>query len=102
MEQAAPKNLTGKRADPTPQLLSGAEIGWDITRGPLTVTGRPDALSVSTPLNGTLRATGQFSNQGGDLSGLIGNLLNQNSGRGPMRGQQLARSARRTSAATSR
>ncbi len=37
MEQAAPKNLTGKRADPTPQLLSDAEIGWDITRGPLTV-----------------------------------------------------------------
>ena len=37
MEQAAPKNLTGKRADPAPQLLSGAEIGWDITRGPLTV-----------------------------------------------------------------
>ena len=79
MEQAAPKNLTGKRADPAPQLLSGAEIGWDITRGPLTVTGRPDALSVSTPLNGTLRATGQFSNRAGDLSGLIGNLLNQNS-----------------------
>ncbi len=87
MEQAAPKNLTGKRADPAPQLLTGAEIGWDITRGPLTVSGGSDALTVSTPLNGTLRATGEFSDRAGDLSGLIGNLLNQNFGQNDRRGR---------------
>jgi hypothetical protein len=88
MEQAAPKNLTGKRADPAPQLLTGAEIGWDITRGPLTVVGRPDGLAVSAPLDGTLRATGQFSGRAGDLSGLIGNLLNQNFGQNSRRGSR--------------
>ncbi len=81
MEQAAPKNLTGKRSDMISQFLSNGEISWDITRGPLAVTGRPDALAVSTPLNGTLRATGQFSNKDGDLSGMIGNLLSQNFGK---------------------
>ncbi|MET0531701.1 MAG: DUF4403 family protein [Microvirga sp.] len=80
MEQAAPKNLTGKRTDPISQLLQNAEIGWNINRGPLTVTGRPDALAVSTPLNGTFRATGQLSDKAGNLTGMIGNLLNQNFG----------------------
>ena len=79
MEQAAPKNITGKRADPMmAQFLSNGEISWNIDRGPLTVTGRTGTLSVSAPLNGTLRATGEFSNKGGDLSGLIGSFLNQN------------------------
>jgi hypothetical protein len=83
MEQAAPKTITGKRADAMmAQFLSNGEISWNINRGPLTVTGRTDALAVSAPLNGTLRATGEFSNQAGDLSGLIGSFLNQNSRRG--------------------
>src|SRR5216683_1784578 len=39
------------------------------------VSGKPDALVVSTALNGTFRATGQLSNQAGNLTGRIGNLL---------------------------
>ncbi len=82
IEQAAPKNIAGERSDVISQFLKDGKIGWDINRGPLTVTGRADSIAVSAPLNGTLRATGQFSDKGGDLSGLIGNLL-QNFGRGP-------------------
>ena len=45
MEQAAPKTITGKRADAMmAQFLSNGEISWNINRGPLTVTGRPDTL----------------------------------------------------------
>ncbi len=80
------------------QFLSNGEIGWNINRGPLTVTGRTDALSVSAPLNGTLRATGQFSNQAGDLSGMIGSFLSQNS---RQRLRARGNDARSTSAATS-
>jgi hypothetical protein len=83
IEQAAPKNMTGERSDVISQFLQNGKIGWDINRGTLTVTGRSDSIAVSAPLNGTLRATGQFSDKGGDLSGLIGNLLSQNFNRGP-------------------
>src|SRR5262249_31951384 len=61
METAAPRDLTGKRENPLSQLLSNAEIGWTVTRSPLVVGGRADALVVSTVLTGTFRATGQLS-----------------------------------------
>src|SRR5882724_5423014 len=41
MEAQAPRDLSGKRDNPVGQLLTNAELGWTITRGPLTVTGRP-------------------------------------------------------------
>jgi Domain of unknown function (DUF4403) len=75
MERAAPRDFTGKRENPLTQLLSNAEIGWTIGRGPLAVTGKPDALVVSTALNGTFRATGQLASQAGNLTGALGNLL---------------------------
>jgi hypothetical protein len=80
MEQAAPQDLTGKSDNVLTQLLKNAEIGWTITRGPLAVAGRPDALSVSTPLNGTFRATGQIAAQAGNITGALGNLLGGNLG----------------------
>src|SRR5712692_1075170 len=75
MEAKAPRDLTGKRENPLSQLLQNAEIGWTIARGPLAVAGRPEALSVSTALNGTFRATGQIATQAGNLTGAIGSLL---------------------------
>src|SRR5262252_6853856 len=81
-EQAAPRDLTGKRENPLTQLLSNAEIGWTVARGPLVVTGRPDALVLSSTLNGTFRATGQISSQAGNLTGAIGNLLGGSLGQG--------------------
>ncbi len=80
MEQAAPKNLEGKPANPISQLLRNAEIGWTVARGPLAVTGRPDSLAVVTALNGTFRATGQLSAQAGNLTGAISGLLGGNIG----------------------
>jgi hypothetical protein len=75
LERQAPRDLTGKRDNPASQLLSNAEFGWTINRGPLGVTGKPDGLAVATALTGTFRATGQLSSQAGNLTGAIGNLL---------------------------
>src|SRR5215468_587136 len=80
LERAAPRDLNGKRDNPISQLLSNAELGWTVSRGPLAVAGKPDGLAVSTALTGTFRATGQLSNQAGNLTGQIGNLLGGNLG----------------------
>jgi Domain of unknown function (DUF4403) len=85
LEKAAPRDLNGKRDNPVTQLLSNAEIGWTVSRGPLAVTGKPEALAVATALNGTFRATGQLSNQAGNLTGAIGNLLGGNLGQNVQR-----------------
>src|SRR5882672_1221641 len=45
LEKTAPRDLTGQRDNPVSQLLSNAEIGWTVARGPLAVTGKPDALA---------------------------------------------------------
>ena len=39
MEAQAPRNLTGKRDNPLSDLLGKADIGWNMTRGPLAVAG---------------------------------------------------------------
>src|SRR5438309_1803577 len=75
MERAAPRNLSGKRDNPVSQLLSNADIGWTMTRSPLAVSGRPEALAVSTALNGTFRVTGQISNEAAGLGGRLGGLV---------------------------
>jgi hypothetical protein len=82
LDAAAPRNLTGKRENPISQLLSNADIGWTIARGPLAVSGRPDAMAVSTALNGTLHVTGQIASQVGNVGGALGGIINQNLGQG--------------------
>jgi hypothetical protein len=78
MELQAPHDLAGKRDNPLTQLLGKADIGWTLTRGPFTVVGRSEAMTVSTTLSGTLRVTGQLGNQAGSVGGALGNLLNNN------------------------
>lgn len=82
LETAAPRQLAGKRENPLPQLLSNAEIDWTVARSPLAVSGRPNALVVSTTLSGTFRATGQVSGDAGNLAGALGGLLGGRVGQG--------------------
>jgi len=63
-------------------MLSNSDLDWTVTRGPLAVAGRSDALVVSTPLSGTFRATGQVSGEAGNLAGAIGGLLGGRLGQG--------------------
>ncbi len=84
LEKNAPREVSGRRDSPIREmrdLLSNSEVAWTVARGPLAVSGRSDALAVSTPLNGTFRVTGQLAGQAGDLAGMLGNLLGGNLGR---------------------
>ena len=82
LEAAAPRNLRGKRENTLSHVLSNADIGWTMGRGPLTLTGRPDGMAVSTALNGTLHVTGQIAAQVGNIGGTLGGIINQDLGQG--------------------
>jgi len=82
MERAAPRDLSGRPDNPLTKLMSKAEIGFTIQRSPLTLTGRPDGLTVATTLDGALRITGQLAGQLSDIGGAITGLINDNLGRG--------------------
>ena len=72
LEKAAPRDFSikpGIRAFPTP---FNAEIDWSLARGPFAVSGRPDAIALSTPLRGSFRVTGQMPTPPGGFSGLPG------------------------------
>jgi Domain of unknown function (DUF4403) len=82
LEAQAPHNLSGKPQNPVSQLLQSADLSFTVTRGPLNVSGRPEALVVSTHLSGTFDArgtiTGAANAVGGAISGLIGGQQMQN------------------------
>ncbi len=80
IEAVAPRNFTGKRENPIGQVLSKADIGWTVERGPFALAGKADALNLTTPFTGTFRITGQIGTQLGNLGGAIGNLLGGNVG----------------------
>jgi len=84
MEAQAPRDLSGKRDNPVGQLLTNAELGWTIARGPLAVTGRAEGLNVVAPLNGAFRLTGQIGAQVGNgvgqIAGALGGLLGDSVG----------------------
>ena len=80
LEAQAPRNLSGKPQNPLSQLLSNADLNFTIARGPLSVSGRPDGLVVTTPLSGTFQIRGQITGAAGAIGGAIGNLLGGNVG----------------------
>jgi hypothetical protein len=75
MEAQAPRHLAGKRDNPISPVLANADITWTIARGPLALTGRPDLLTITTPLSGTFQARGQISGQVGALAGALGSIV---------------------------
>jgi hypothetical protein len=80
LEAQAPRNLSGKKDNPLAQLLANADLGWTVMRSPLHVTGRSDALLISTVLTGTLHVTGELGDVAGSLTGALGGLINRNLG----------------------
>ena len=102
LEAQAPRDLNGKRDNIASKILSNAEIGWTVNRGPLGVFGKPDVIGVSTVLTGTLRATGQLATSAaGGLGNVIGGVLGKDLGRnveklaGRRRSRQLPRRTQR-------
>ncbi|MGZ5803940.1 MAG: DUF4403 family protein, partial [Xanthobacteraceae bacterium] len=78
LESAAPRNLSGNRSGATRDNPTNISLEWVINRGAFGVAGRSDSLAVSTPLNGTLHASGVLAavgDAGTKLGGAIGNVL---------------------------
>ena len=98
LEAQAPRNLSGNPQNPVSQLLQAAELNFTINRGPLTVTGRPDALVVTTALSRHLPGPRHAHRRGDAIGGAFGNIIGGNlgaAGAGPHR--QDLRPARRLS-----
>jgi hypothetical protein len=81
LDNLAPRDLAGKNDNPVSNLLSKADIGIAISRGPMAVTGKPNEITVTTPLNGVLSISGQLATQAGNLTSTITGLLGQSLGR---------------------
>lgn len=75
LDAQAPRNLSGRPQNPVSQLLSNAQINFTVTRGPLSVSGRSDALVIATPLSGTFEALGTITGGVNAIGGAIGNLI---------------------------
>ena len=82
LDAVAPREFAGKNDNPVTQLLGQAEIGLTVTRGTMSTDGQQNTLTIITPLNGTVRITGQIGNTAGKavggIGGAIGNLIGGN------------------------
>lgn len=75
LDNAAPRDLTTANNNPISSLLSKANIGMTIKRGGMLMSGRPNELTATIPLNGELQLTGQIAGVAGNLTGTITGLL---------------------------
>src|SRR5580700_2335054 len=75
LEAQAPRNLSGKAQNPVSKLLSSADLNVTITRGPLNLSGRSDALVIATQLSGTLQALGTIASGANSVAGTVGNAV---------------------------
>jgi hypothetical protein len=75
LDAATPRDFSGKSDNPVTKLLGQAEIGLTVSRGTMYATGQPGTLTVTTPLNGSLRITGQVGNAAGKAVGGIGGSI---------------------------
>jgi len=80
LDATAPRDLVGKNDNPVSGLLSKADIGITVARGTMSMTGKPNELTVTTPLTGTLHITGQIATQAGNIAGSITGLLDSTIG----------------------
>jgi hypothetical protein len=84
LDAQAPRNLSGKPQNPVSQLLSNLQLTFTVTRGPLSVSGRPDGMVIATPLSGTFEALGTLTGGAGNavnsIGSAVGNILGGNAG----------------------
>ena len=80
LDAAAPRTLVGKNANPVSSLLSKADVGMTVTRGPLGISGKPNDLAITAPLNSTMEITGQIAGVAGNLTGGITGFLDNSLG----------------------
>ncbi len=82
LDAAAPRDLVGKNDNPVSSLLSKANISITVSRGAMSVSGKPNDLTFVTPLSGELKITGQIAGVADGVVGGITGLLNSGLGKG--------------------
>ncbi|MGA7971581.1 MAG: DUF4403 family protein [Pseudolabrys sp.] len=84
LEATAPRQFSGNgNQTPLSGLLSKADVGIVVTRGPISLSGKPNVLTASVPLTSAVHITGDFvgrtadqaANAVGDLSGKLGDRI---------------------------
>lgn len=84
LEASAPRQFNGKGSEtPLSGLLSQADVGIVVTRGPMSVSGKPNVLTASVPFTSSVHITGQFvartadqaANAASDLAGKLGDRI---------------------------
>jgi hypothetical protein len=95
LDTATPREFAGKNDNPVTQLLGQAEIGLTVSRGTMYATGQSNILTITTPLNGTIRITGQIGNAAGKVVGGIGGAIGGLIGGGNV-GKQIDNLAQKT------
>ena len=95
LDTATPREFTGKSDNPVTQLLDQAEIGLTVSRGTVYATGQSNTLTITTPLNGSIRITGQIGNAAGKVVGSIGGAIGGLIGGGNV-GKQIDNLAQKT------
>ncbi len=84
-----------KNDNPVTQLLGQAEIGLTVARGTMYATGQSNMLTITTPLNGSIRITGQIGNAAGKVVGGVGGAIGSLIGGGNV-GKQIDSLAQKT------
>jgi len=95
LDTATPREFAGKSDNPVTQLLDQAEIGLTVSRGTVYATGQSNTLTITTPLNGSIRITGQIGNAAGKVVGGIGGAIGGLIGGGTV-GKQIDNLAQKT------
>ena len=75
LDTSTPREFAGKNDNPVTQLLGHAEIGLTVTRGTIYATGQSNTMTIVTPLNGSVRITGQIGTTAGKVVGGIGGAI---------------------------
>ena len=84
LDATAPRNFSGNgNQTPLSGLLSKADVGIVVTRGAISLSGRPNVLTASVPLTSEVHITGEFvgrtadqaANAVGQLGGKLGGQL---------------------------
>ncbi|HWP25036.1 MAG TPA: DUF4403 family protein [Xanthobacteraceae bacterium] len=75
LDAATPRSFSGKRENPMFMPFGKTDINWRISRGPLIVDGRPEGLTLSTTLTGTLHITDQAKSRRSEATASAGSDL---------------------------
>ena len=73
LDAKTPRKFTGKRENPIETPFGKTDVNWNIGRGALAVFGRPEGLTLSTTLSGTLHITDQAKGRKAEATGSVGN-----------------------------